>query len=296
MSRQISIIASCALLLSACIGYLVYRAVGARVASTRPLHTTEVVVASHDLVVGTLISDADLKLSERLGPNPAGAVSKRDVFLNRGVASEVFEGEPVTENRLAPKGSGGGLAAMIPPGMRACAVRVNEVVGVAGFVVSGMRVDVLITGLPPGGGAVEGARVRTLLQNIEVLSAGTNFKKDQEGKPEQAQVVNLLVTPPQAEILSLASNETHIQLVLRNPMDTQIAKTPGTVMSDLFGAVHSSEPVAIPSSPPYRRQSPPTSPAPPAVLMPNAPGLYVIEVTNGSVRTQSTFNRPAGRP
>jgi len=96
-------------------------------------------------------------------------------------------------------------------------VKVNEVVGVAGFVVPGMRVDVLITGLPPGGNAFDGPKVRTLLQNIQVLSAGVNFQKDREGKPEQAQVVNLLVTPAQAEILSLASNETHIQLVLRNP-------------------------------------------------------------------------------
>jgi pilus assembly protein CpaB len=93
-------------------------------------------------------------------------------------------------------------------------VKVNEVVGVAGFVVPGMRVDVLITGLPPGGNALDGPKVRTLLQNIQVLSAGVNFQQDREGKPEQAQVVNLLVTPAQAELLSLASNETHIQLVL----------------------------------------------------------------------------------
>jgi pilus assembly protein CpaB len=289
------IIASCALLLSACIGYLVYRAVGARVASTKPIHTTEVVVAARDLAVGTLIGNADLKLSERLGSSPPGAVLKREALLNRGVASAIYEGEPVTENRLFPKGSGGGLAAMIPEGMRACAVRVNEVVGVAGFVVPGMRVDVLIAGLPPGGSSADGARVRTLLQNIEVLSAGTNFKKDQEGKPEQAQVVNLLVTPPQAEILSLASNETRIQLVLRNPMDTQITKTPGTAMSDLFRTDHPAELAAIPVSRPHIRQSPLTTPAAPAVLLPVAPRLYVIEVTNGSVRTQATFNRPAGR-
>jgi hypothetical protein len=98
-----------------------------------------------------------------------------------------------------------------------------------------MRVDVLITGLPPGGNALDGPKVRTLLQNIQVLSAGVDFQKDREGKPEQAQVVNLLVTPAQAEILSLASNETHIQLVLRNPMDTQVSGLPGMIMSDLFG-------------------------------------------------------------
>ena len=100
-----------------------------------------------------------------------------------------------------------------------------------------MRVDVLITPLP-GGNPLDGSRVRTLLQNIQVLSAGTDFQHDQAGKPQAAQVVNLLVTPADAEVLSLASNEMHIQLVLRNPMDTAIAKPPGIVVSDLFGGEH----------------------------------------------------------
>ena len=108
---------------------------------------------------------------------------------------------------------------MIPPGMRAVPVRVNEVVGVAGFVVPGMRIDVLISGSRPNGDQNLGTITRTLLQNLEVLSAGTDFKKDPEGKPVQVQVVNLLVTPEQAELLSLASAQTQIQLVLRNPLD-----------------------------------------------------------------------------
>jgi pilus assembly protein CpaB len=102
--------------------------------------------------------------------------------------------------------------------MRAVAIRVNDVVGVAGFVVSGQRVDVLISGTPPGG-ASNGPKLKTLLQNIEVLSAGTNFQKDAEGKLVQVPVVNVLVTPEQAEVLSLASNQTVIQLILRDPLD-----------------------------------------------------------------------------
>jgi pilus assembly protein CpaB len=155
-----------------------------------------------------------------------------------------------------------------------------------------MRVDVLIAGLPPGGNAADGPKVRTLLQNIEVLSAGTNFQRDQASKPEQAQVVNLLVTPAQAEILSLASNETHIQLVLRNPMDTQISKPPGTMMSDLFGGA------GAPAVPPARSQNalvarPAATPAPAAT---SAPNLYTVEVTNGSVHTQAKFSRPGEQP
>jgi pilus assembly protein CpaB len=219
---------------------------------------------------------------------------KRAVFLNRGVISPIYQGEPVTENRLSPTGSGGGLATTIPPGMRACAVKVNDVVGVAGFVVSGMRVDVLITGLPPGGSSLNGPKVRTLLQNIQVLSAGTNFQKDKEGKPEPAQVVNLLVTPSQAEILSLASNEMHIQLVLRNPMDTGISAPPGTVLSDLFGG--SREPAALPSTIP-RNERPALRPAVPVVeglhadAPPVSPRTYTIEVSNGSVHTEARFPR-----
>ena len=148
--------------------------------------------------------------------------------------SPIYEGEPVLGNRLAAAGAGGGFSVTIPNGMRACAVKVNDVVGVAGFVVPGMRVDVLISGSSPNAPG-SGPRVKTLLQNVAVLSAGQNYQKDAEGKPVEVQVVNLLVTPEQAEVLSLASNETRIQLVLRNPLDHETAKTSGSAMSDLFG-------------------------------------------------------------
>src|SRR5580700_1536953 len=156
MNRRILLIVLCALVLSVCASYLVYRAVGARVSAAKAAPTAELVVAARDLAVGTVIHDGDVKMAAWLGPVPVGAVLTRDGSLNRGVVSSIYDGDPLTENRLAPKGSGGGLAATIPPGMRACAVRVNEVVGDAGFVVAGMRVDVLITGLPPGGSALEG--------------------------------------------------------------------------------------------------------------------------------------------
>jgi pilus assembly protein CpaB len=177
--------------------------------------------------------------------------------------------------------------------MRACAVRVNEVVGVAGFVIPGMRVDVLITGQAPGGDPLDGASVRTLLQNIEVLSAGTDFQKDKEGKPQQVQVVNLLVTPDQAEILSLAGNETRIQLVLRNPMDTQIVKVPGKDMANLYGvnpatAQSRSTPLDAAALSALRDREAPTRLA----LVPPVP-RYTIEVSNGGVHTQATFARPA---
>jgi pilus assembly protein CpaB len=241
---------------------------------------------------GALIRDTDVKIIAWVGAVPKGAIAKTDGIVSRGVASPIYDGEPITESRLTSQGSGGGLAGTIPPGMRACAVRVNDVVGVAGFVVPGMRVDVLITGLPPGGNPADGSRVRTLLQNIQVLSAGTDFQHDQAGKPQPAQVVNLLVTPSDAEVLSLASNEMHIQLVLRNPMDTAIAKPPGTVVSDLFGGEHAAATPARPAVPTVRpipepEQRPISIPvaAAPAAVKP-----YIIQVENGAVRTEAKFS------
>jgi pilus assembly protein CpaB len=149
--------------------------------------------------------------------------------------SDLYQGEAILDNRLAPKGSGGGLAANIKQGMRACAVKVDEVVGVAGFVTPGTRVDVLASGDPPGNPDPKaGTKVKTLLQNIEVLSAGTDIQRDAEGKPQQVRVVNLLVTPDQAELLSLASTHAQIQLVLRNPLDTKTTDVQTTAMGNIF--------------------------------------------------------------
>src|SRR5450432_2906557 len=181
--------------------------------------TTKVALASRDLEVGIVLKEDDIKISEWPGQIPIGATAHLQDLVGRGVNTAIFAKEPIIESRLAAKGAGGGLAAMIPPGMRAVAVRVNEVVGVAGFVVPGMHVDILISGTSPGSNASLGTQTQTLMQNIEVLSAGQDFKKDNEGKPIVVQVVNLLVTPTQAELLSLASSQTTLQLVLRNPLD-----------------------------------------------------------------------------
>lgn len=126
-----------------------------------------------------------------------------------------------------------GLATIIPPGMRAVAVRVNEVVGVAGFVLPGMRVDVLVTGRPPN--ADSDTVTTTVLQNITVLSANQQTQPDSRGNAINATVVSLLVTPEQAEVLTLAGNEGKIQLVLRNAIDQEIQTPPGKQIAELYG-------------------------------------------------------------
>ena len=211
-------------------------------------------------------------------PLPKGAIVNRQDAIGRGVVSALYQGEPILESRLAAPGSGGGLAATIPPGMRACAIKVDDVVGVAGFVTPGMRVDVLISGLPPGEtNTGQGPKVKTLLQNIQVLSAGTDIQKDGEGKPQQVQVVNLLVTPEQAEDLSLASGQSHIQLVLRNPLDVKVAQPPGTVMSALYADKNTP---AVKQ--PVRAGAPRPAPKP-------ASHVYLVQVFNGSKQSEAKF-------
>jgi len=257
---------------------LVYRLVGNRVNSAhKEPTTTRVVAAAADIKLGTVLSAANLTTTEIAGTLPKGALLKPENAIGRGVVSDLYQGEPILESRLAAPGSGGGLAATIRKGMRACAIKVDEVVGVAGFVIPGMRVDVLISGNPPGAtNNSEGPEVRTLLQNIEVLSAGTDIQKDAEGKPQQVQVVNLLVTPEQAEILSLASNQAHIQLVLRNPLDTQITQMPGTAVSALYLNANS-EPRHVKAAPVIRKHKTTKN------------QVYSVEVINGSQRTESKF-------
>lgn len=286
MNPRILIVLTSALLISAGASYLVYRlATGQKVAARAP--SPRIVVAARDLEVGVIVHDADLKMAEWAGAMPKGSSIKKAAALNRGVVSTIYADEPVTESRLAMAGSGGGLAATIPTGMRACAVKVNDVVGVAGFVTPGMRVDVLITGVPPGAATETGPAVKTLLQNIQVLSAGANIDKDKEGKPEPVQVVNLLVTPDQAEILSLAGNETRIQLILRNPLDTGVTAPPGTVMSELFGQPRGRPPAKV-SAPGEPRPQPVLAPAPPPRIEPPAvSNLGTIEVLNGPTRTHT---------
>jgi pilus assembly protein CpaB len=269
---------------------VLYRLIASRATTAAAPAVAQVIVASRNLELGTLLKESDLKMGNWSGALPKGAVARKEDIVGRGVISTVYQNEPVVESRLAAKGAGAGLAAMIPAGMRAFAVRVNEVVGVAGFVVPGMRVDVLISGNPPN--AVNnnmGTVARTLLQNVEVLSAGQNFQKDAEGKPIQVQVVNLLVTPDQCEILSLATNETRVQLVLRNPMDTDTTKTKGTAMANLFSGRNDQLIMPMQAQPrPIVRARRIAPPAPQQVKEKPAPPV-MVEVFNGSKRMEAKF-------
>jgi pilus assembly protein CpaB len=283
MNRRLVTILLAAFVVAALCSVLVYRLVGMRIASAKPQPTTRVVAAATDIKIGQVLGAPDLTTIQIMGTVPKNAILDAKNAIGRGVTSPLYAGEPILDDRLAPLGSGGGLAATIKDGMRAIAVRVDQVVGVAGFVLPGMRVDVLISGVPPNGqgGGGNNTQERTLLQNIEVLSAGTDIQKDAEGKPQQVQVVNLLVTPEQAQVLALASAETHIQLVLRNPLDTKVAPVQGTAMTNLFLEQNT------PASKPHLTGT---------VKAPKKqPEMFTVTVINGNTKTDEKFAAPGGK-
>ncbi len=289
MGKRLIGVLAFALAVSAGAAFVLYQLIASRItvgASTKPPVTTKVLVASRDLELGALIQERDVRMQDYLTP-PQGAMLKKEDIINRGVTSPIHLDAPFYEASLAPKGAGAGFAATIPTGMRAFAVHVNEVVGVAGFAVAGMRVDLLVSGTPPGGsqeGGSVGSVTRTLLQNIQVLSAGQNYQKDAEGKPVLVQVVNLLVTPEQAEILNLATQQ-NIQLVLRNPADKEIVITPGASTMNLFAGGKIRVPRIEAESEPRKAPAPPVAP-------PEKPHTVTIEVYQGARKVETTFREP----
>jgi pilus assembly protein CpaB len=292
MNRRLISVLFFALIVASFTSYLLYRLILVKVQTQgRTVATNKLVVARHDLQVGSLVQDGDLDEVAWGAPIPDEAAKTRQEIIGRGVVANIFQNEPILERRLAPRGAGAGLAATIPVGMRAVALRVNEVVGLAGFVVPGMRVDVLMAGNAPGVEQARGGTLcRTILQNIQVLSAGQKLDKTADGRPESAQVVNLLVTPDEAETLNLASSETKVQLVLRNPMDTKSEATHGTSIARLFGSSDNLPPLPPPASrPPVQR------PAPKLVAVTHEREVTRVEVFHGVKKTEETFDLPVGK-
>ncbi len=279
-----------AILVALATSYAVYRLLANRVATTPQVQTQRVQVAARDLGIGTVLKETDLREVDWGAPIPKNAVIKKEELIERGITNPVSDGEMFTSARLAPKGSGAGLASTIPIGKRAIAMRVDEVVGLAGFVLPGMKVDVIAMGRPAGtyGPQDLGMLARTLLQNVQVLSAGQNLQRDPDGKPVTVQVVNLLVSPEEAEQLSLAQTEARIQLVLRNPLDEEKVETPGTATAYLFSqrpnrplpGGGAPPPLGRPQSAARVRRATPAPPKPPAMQQVVVP--VTMEIISGT--------------
>lgn len=246
-----------------------------------PTDQKDLVITTRPLGVGVMVKPADVKVI-KVGSTafPKGGFTKVEDVLDRPVISNMLLEEPVLDGRLAPKGSGLGLAPTIPVGMRAVTVRVNDIASVAGFVLPGMKVDVLVTGHPPAG---ESDMTTTVLQNMLVLSAGTAMQADARGQAIQAPSVTLLATPDQAELLTLAGIDGKIQLVLRNSSDQSNEKTPGRVVAELYGNRKPvkadpppAKPAAAPKPAPVVAQAAP--PPPPPVVAPPPPPDQIVMI------------------
>jgi pilus assembly protein CpaB len=299
MDRRFITVLGVSLLFALLVSGVFYQMTG-RAGTTRkaePSDQKDLVVTARPLGVGVMVKPADVKVVKvAASAFPKGGFSKIEDVLDRPVISTVLLEEPLLEGRLATKGSGLGLAPTIPVGMRAVTVRVNDVASVAGFVLPGMRVDVLVTGRPP---SADGDMTATALQNMLVLSAGTTIQPDARGQAIQAPTVTLLATPEQAETLTLAGSDGRLQLVLRNSSDQTVQKTTGRYISELYGAVER-KPVATAagaSGAPRPKPRPVTVTIAAAPLPPPPPPMPPDQIVmiRGTMRTVETIpSHPAG--
>jgi len=249
-------------------------------AEPAPLEAAEpartVVVAARDLPAGSVVKREDVEAVEWPGSAiPEGFATQAGEVVGRGLIVEVRKNEPILGSKLADKEAGGGLPITIPEGMRAVSVEVDEVIGVAGFVLPGTRVDVLATVMP--GTDRRETTTRTILQNIRALAADQKYQQDVEGEPQYVTVVTLLVTPDEAEALTLAATEGRIQLALRNTLDMEEIETRGRRITSLIA------PAAPRGAAPARRPTPQADPE------------RVIESFEGGSRTLLKFGPGGGR-
>jgi len=266
--------------------YGVYLAVRAMPQRSAQAAQSRAVVAARALPVGTMLGPKDVKLI----PWPAasmipGAYTKLEQVVNRGLVDSVAENEPLTDSKLAKEGAGAGLPPTIPPGMRAISLKVNEVIGVAGFVVPGTRVDVLVS-INQGEGRDSVSRV--VVSNVQVLTAGTRFDQERarkDAKPMPTSVVTLLVSPADAERLTLAADEGKIMLTLRNPLDQEPTLSTGVGRGSLFPGVappRTDKPVGTPMA---RRAPKP----PPQVEVQPVSRIYKVETIRAAKRAEETI-------
>jgi pilus assembly protein CpaB len=228
-------------------------------AQTVSVPTRPVVVAAIDLNVGDEITEDRVRVVDwPASAVPANVISDPNEVVGRGVLTPIFQNEPFLELKLSSKEAGAGLSPAIPEGLRAVSVKVNEVIGVAGYVLPGTRVDVLATVSPTQRSTDMTSKV--ILTNVEVLAAGTKIERDLENdQPIPVSVVTMLVDPEQAERLTLASTEGKIQLALRNPLDKTTPATRGIRPAALLGsAATTPRAVARPASTPVQAANGPT--------------------------------------
>jgi pilus assembly protein CpaB len=280
-NKRTAVVVGVAVVLAAVASLGMYRIVSRMpTAKAVEVKTVGVVVAQHPLKLGTRITADHVKVVQWPAEAPvANSFSKIEDVLNRGLISAVDENEPLTSSKLAALEAGAGLPPSIPPGMRAISVKVNEVVGVAGFVVPGTRVDVMVT--LSGKNRDQDSTTRVVVSNAQVLTAGTRYdqEKAKDGAPIPSTVVTLLVTPQDGERIALAATEGQIMLTLRNPLDQDPTATAGVRTTGLFG-----QPAPAPAKASVPRG--PAKPPQPIVAPTPTPTVYKVEAFRGAKRSE----------
>jgi pilus assembly protein CpaB len=271
-------------------------------------NVSDLVIAKVEIPLGTVLNpDHVEKVRVPKTTMPELAFNKPEDLIGRVSINAIGPREPLTEYRLAPKGSLAGLAALVPEGYRAMAVKVDDEAGVAGLLSPGMLVDVISVVRSDTGGR-DATAAKVVLQNIKVLATGQNMATPKEqATPESVKSVTLLVTPAEAEKLVMASYETRLRLIVRNQTDNNSVQTSGTYNRNLLNGdpvqeipkpsnQELSAPTGSSFAPVLRRRSArvsaPVEAAPVAPVAPVAPRVDTIEVYQGSKRTEVAFPKP----
>ena len=234
MLSRMKVLILLAILLSILATYAIYKYIqNAKDSVGKPkVVNRSIVVANNDLQIGWKLRESDLRISE--WPEdliPQNSYSEIPDLIDRVTKIDIFQGEPIIENKLAPAGSEGGFSSIIPPGYRAIAVNVEANTGVSGFVLPNARVDVLVT--VPSVSDRDNSKTKIILEDIKVLAVDQTYERKGDD-PVLVQTVTLLVTPDGAEKLALASSEGKLQLSLRNNTDRSLQPTAGVRLQELI--------------------------------------------------------------
>jgi len=272
---RLLMIGGLALAVGLLVSYTVYNRLRSFAGSSNNERGVPVVMAADDIQVGTKLEAHHVHVvTLPQSAVPPGAFSATSQVLGRGAILPVSKGEFILPSKLAALSAGSGLPSMIPQGMRAVSVRVNDVVSVAGFVQPGSHVDVLATG--QGGG--NDRQTTTVLENVLVLAVGKSLDRNPLADAQTAPVITLAVSPDDAQKLALVSQEGRIQLSLRNPMDTRKGGIGATRTSSLYLG---EKPVATEPKPKAHKVVA-KGPTPP-------PAPYQVEMIRGSKRDETKF-------
>jgi pilus assembly protein CpaB len=262
-----------AALLAGGVTYLVFKRLRANAAQRQ---VTQIVAAAKDLPMGIALTSKDVVLVDWPSDMPLlGSFSKVEMVVGKPLVRSLGAKQPLFQRDLGVEGSGIGISAKIPLGMRATAVKSNEIVGVAGFLYPGSHVDVLATYQVPGAQGTLGSITQTVLQDVEVLTAGQTIEPDPQGKPQEVNVVTLLLNPEDSQKIQLASTQGTIQFVLRNGTDAKSVELHPTRLDQLAGLVK-------PPAPPVKADKKKAAPPPPKPT-------YVLEVIQGTQKTVHKF-------